>query len=53
MIIDPIHTSRGINISNQVRSRPMCLLSGLSATGLYIRGFCYLVNTLTPTDYSI
>ncbi len=47
MISDLIYTSRGFLISNQVKFRPTCSLSGLSATGFYIRSFCYLINALT------
>ena len=47
MILDLVYTSRDFYVSNQVIFRPMYLLLGLTATNLYIKNFCYLVNTLT------
>lgn len=47
MISDLAYTRRDFYASNKLRFRPTCLLSGLSATSLHIRGFYYLVNTLT------
>ncbi len=47
MILDLTYISRNFYVSNQVKCRPMYLLSDLNATGLYIRDFYHLVNTLT------
>ncbi len=41
------YTSKGFYISNQVKSRSICSLFDLSATGLYIKSLYYLVNSLT------
>ncbi len=47
MILDLAYTNKDLYTSNQVRSRPKCLPSGLSATGLHTRGLRHLVNALT------
>ncbi len=52
MIPDLAYTIRGIYVSNQVRSRPTYLL-GLGATGLHIKGLCYLINALSYTEFVI
>ena len=53
MISDLVYTSSGLYLSNQVKSRLIGLLLGLSTTSLYTRNFYYPVNVLTLTDYSI
>ncbi len=53
MIPNLTYTSKNLYTSNQIRSKFTYLLSDLDITGLHTRDFCYLVNTLTPTDYSI
>ena len=53
MILNRIYISRGLYIFNQVKSKPMWLLSALSATDLYTRRFCHLVNALTLTNCGI
>lgn len=47
MISDLAYNNRDPYISNQVKSRPTYLLSGLDATSIYTRGFYYLINTWT------
>ena len=47
MILDLICISKDLDIFNQVISRSIYLLSGLSVIDLYNRSFCYLVNVLT------
>lgn len=47
MIPDLIYTSRGLNASNQINSRPTYLLSDLGATILYIKCLGHLINILT------
>ena len=47
MILDLAYIRKDLYISNQVKSKPMYLPSGLSTTSLYIRDLYYLINTLT------
>ncbi len=47
MIPNLAYTSRDLYASNQVRSRPIYLPFGLSATGLHIKGLHHFVNALT------
>ncbi len=53
MISDLTYTSRDFYTSNHVRSMSTYSLSGLGTTGLHTKGFCHLVNTLTPIHCSI
>ena len=50
MISDLTYISKSHYTSNQVRSRSI-YLSDLNTTGLYIKGFYYLVDTLTFTQF--
>lgn len=45
---DLIYISKNLYTSNQVRFRPIYLLS-LNITGLYTKSFCHLINALTFT----
>ncbi len=47
MILILAYTSKSFYTSNQVRFRPMYLLLGLSATNLYTKSFCHLINAIT------
>ena len=53
MILNLTYISRNLYLFNQVRSRPMYLFSNLDITILHIKGFYYLVNILTSTNYGI
>ncbi len=53
MILDLVYPYRDLNISNQVTSRSTYLLIGLSATNLYTKDLCHLVNTLIFTEFII
>lgn len=46
IISDLVYISKNIYVFNQVKSRHIGLLN-ISATSLYTRGFCYLVNIIT------
>ena len=52
MIPDLVYTSKDLYVSNQVRSKPIYLLS-LEAISLYIKSFCHLVNALTFIKFVI
>lgn len=53
MILDLIYTNKNLNIFNQVRSKLIYLLLGLSIPYLHIKCFCYLIYTLTSTKFII
>ncbi len=53
MILDLVYTNKDLYTFNQSRSKPIYLLSGLSAASLYAKGLCHLVNTLIFIDNKV
>ena len=49
MISNLAYTSKNLYVSNELKFKPICLLSSLNTISLYTKSFYYLVNTLTYT----